>query len=459
MKLSFFAAVFFGLIHNAWGQPAGNGGPPQEAVAACAGVSAGAACEFQAPRGRVSGRCRALREGRASCVPDVRGGMPRRDDRPPPSANRPSPMSVDIAGSNPAARRSRSALPDTRQGTCFNDDGPISCAGEGREHVGQDADYEGAQPAYRDNHDGTVLDLVTGLTWEQTHHDTRLDFYQATNACARLDLGGFSDWRLPNIKELFSLADFRGAQGRRPYIDDVFELREPGEEVLEGDRFVATHQTRMMGQTWSATKYTGVHFGRPGVEAAFFFNFLDGHIKQAPTRGNSKLFYRCVRGPQWGSNRFVDRGDGRVDDLNSKLSWQRQDDGIKRDWKNALAYCRQLRLANRSDWRLPNVKELQSIVDYGRHPPALDERFLQVSDSRAWFWSSTTHGDNVRQADYVCFGACTSSSGVDVHGAGAQRSDPKRGDPAAFGSQGGQQDEIRIENYVRCVSDLDSGTP
>ena len=42
----------------------------------------------------------------------------------------------------------------------------------------------------------------------------------------------------------------------------------------------------------------------------------------------------------------------------------------------------------------------------------------------------------------------------DVHGAGAQRSDPKSGDPANFPTgRGPQGDAIRINNYVRLVRD------
>jgi len=54
-------------------------------------------------------------------------------------------------------------------------------------------------------------------------------------------------------------------------------------------------------------------------------------------------------------------------------------------------------------------------------------------------------------ASYVCFGACTSKDGIDTHGAGAQRSDPKTGTTSKSQSLGGQEDEVRINNYVRCV--------
>jgi hypothetical protein len=294
-----------------------------------------------------------------------------------------------------------------------------------------------------------VTDLIIGLVWQQAHHDTRLDFYSAKAVCEQLDLGGRQDWRLPSIKELFSIIDFRGAVAVRPYLNNIFEIRQPA-TLDANDRFASTHAPDMMGQTWSSTLYAGQHYGRAGVEAAFFVNFLDGRIKQAPTNGHMGMFYRCVSGPSWGGNQFVDHGEV-VEDQATDLIWQKSDDGQTRNWAEALAYCQNLQLAGYQDWRLPNAKELQSIVDYSRPEPALDRRYMQISDPKAWFWSSTTHGDNIRQAAYVCFGACTSVDEVDVHGAGAQRSDPKAGNPDNFGPMGGQRDEVRINNLVRCV--------
>ncbi len=138
-------------------------------------------------------------------------------------------------------------------------------------------------------------------------------------------------------------------------------------------------------------------------------------------RGRRGLFYRCVRGPRWGDNAFHDNGDGTVTDRASGLMWQKADDGRTRDWKDALAYGENLSLAGHDDWRLPNVKELQSVVDYRQHNPALDQRHLKQANRKGWFWSSTTHGGNIRFATYVCFGKCASVDGVEVHGAGASR--------------------------------------
>lgn len=349
----------------------------------------------------------------------------------------------------------RNKLADTGQVTCFDNSGVIDCPPVGQEFYGQDGHYASRPAAFRDNGDGTVYDGITRLTWQKGHNSQRIPYYEAMQACKDLTLGKRSDWRLPNVKELFSITNFQGAQDHRFFLDgNSFDFAPPGQEILAGDRFASTHRVEMMGQTWSSTIYAGQHWDRDNMEAAFFFNFLDGRIKQAPTGGGRvALFYRCVSGPEYGANIFRKNGDGTVTDDATGLMWQQADDGKTRDWPGALGYCEALNLAGKGDWRLPNVKELQSIVDYDRAPTALNTGYFVQRDGDGWFWSSTTHGDNIRSAAYVCFGKCVSVEGVDVHGAGAQRSDPKTGDPSQWGPMGGQRDEVRINNYARCVRD------
>jgi hypothetical protein len=66
-------------------------------------------------------------------------------------------------------------------------------------------------------------------------------------------------------------------------------------------------------------------------------------------------------------------------------------------WCNALAYCEGLNLAGHDDWRLPNLRELQSIVDYGRVDPSIDPVFGPLS-LRYLFWSSTPVAGNLGYA-------------------------------------------------------------
>jgi len=105
---------------------------------------------------------------------------------------------------------SAETLPDTGIKKCYDNTKEIPCPNPGQAFYGQDAQYLGAQLAYKDNGDGTVTDLNTGLMWEQTDDGQRHTFQEAIDYCEALTLplGGYSDWRVPNVGELLSLPDF-----------------------------------------------------------------------------------------------------------------------------------------------------------------------------------------------------------------------------------------------------------
>jgi hypothetical protein len=100
--------------------------------------------------------------------------------------------------------------------------------------------------------------------------------------------------------------------------------------------------------------------------------------------------------------RFVDNVDGTVTDTCTGLMWQRDWADVSGDgqstvedrlvWCDASAYCENLSFAGHDDWRLPNVRELQSIVDYGRVDPAIDPVFgvLLGTGDPGGYWSSTS---------------------------------------------------------------------
>ncbi|NSW87090.1 MAG: DUF1566 domain-containing protein [Syntrophobacteraceae bacterium] len=109
-------------------------------------------------------------------------------------------------------------LPDTGQHKCYNSMRRFPCPDPGEPYYGQDAHYQGPRPAYRDNGNGTVTDLNTGLVWQQgddqngTHfHSSYYTWREAMDYCGALDLAGYKDWRLPGLMELESLVHY----GRR----------------------------------------------------------------------------------------------------------------------------------------------------------------------------------------------------------------------------------------------------
>ncbi len=354
----------------------------------------------------------------------------------------------------------RSPVVDTAQVRCYSDRAEIVYPKASQAYFGQDAQYQGNTPKYKPNADGTVTDLVTGLIWQKTPDFVKRTHDQAAKYAAGLKLGGRDDWRVPTIKELFSLADFRGNMNTRtPYIDtSAFDFAYPKASAGESGR---PGQRDMDAQYRSSTQYVGITMGRD--RSVMGFNFADGRIKSYPKR--ARQYVRCVRGPKgYGENRFTDNRDGTITDASTGLVWQKADSAKALNWKQALAYAEGLKLAGRDDWRLPNVKELQTIVDYRFAPDAVDPRnrraaidsILKLTATESWFWSGTTHIEN-GGGYYVCFGQGLSArkirgKKINAHGAGCVRSDPKSGDPKQWpNGKGPQGDEIRIYNYVRCV--------
>ena len=96
-------------------------------------------------------------------------------------------------------------LPDTGQTKCYDNSGEIACPKPGESFYGQDGNYKGAQPAYKDNGDDTVTDLNTFLMWQQDDDGVQRDWQSAMDYCGSLQLAGYADWRLPSDVELMSI--------------------------------------------------------------------------------------------------------------------------------------------------------------------------------------------------------------------------------------------------------------
>lgn len=339
---------------------------------------------------------------------------------------------------------------------------------------GQDASYSGHQPSYTDNNDGTITDNVTGLMWEQSMGE-KITFEEAFEKAANSDLGGYNDWRVPTIKELYSLILFTGrvsGQQANTFFIDTEYFDHPLGDTSIGEREIDA-------QTWSSTEYVGRTMNND--ETVFGVNFVDGRIKGYPkyhpgTGTANTMYFRMVRGnTNYGKNIFIANEDGTISDKATGLMWQTSDDGVARNWQEALAYAEDLELAGYSDWRLPNAKELQSIVDYTRSPqttnsPAISPLFectsINYPDGSSghypFYWTGTSHLDGANpysNAVYIAFGeglGKMNNSIMDVHGAGCQRSDPKSGDASNYPQYVGPQGDVRyVYNYVRCVRDID----
>ncbi len=376
---------------------------------------------------------------------------------------------------------------DTGQTACYDNAGNvIAPPSAGQTFYGQDAQTVRHAFSYVVNPGGTVTDETTGLTWAQSTGE-KITWDGAVAGAAGSTLGDYDDWRLPTIKELYSLINFDGVgataqAASTPFIDaDTFDFQYG--DTSAGERFIDC-------QYWSATKYTSTTMNNDAT--VFGVNFADGRIKGYPqyepgtneTVGQ-EMYALYVRGNTgYGVNKFVDTGGGAIADNATSLMWAQADSGVGMNWQAALAWAQQANTENylgHSDWRLPDAKELQSIVDYTRSPDATDSAAIdpifsvtELADGEyGYFWTSTTHLDGPADiqgsgAVYVAFGEAMGymemppGSGnrqlVDVHGAGAQRSDPKSGDPDDYPfGRGPQGDVIGINNFVRLVRSFTPG--
>ena len=363
----------------------------------------------------------------------------------------------------------RYRIVDTGVSDFYSDDRVISAPKPDDPFYGQDAQYQINNPSYTDNGDGTVTDNVTGLMW-QKDMGSKTAFEDAFTKAEESELAGYADWRVPTIKELYSLIQFtgrvKGAKAITLFIDTDYFVQPLGNDRL-GEREIDA-------QTWSATEYVGRTMRRDAT--VFGVNFVDGRIKGYPkyhprTKQPNKMYFRFVRGnPDYGKNSFTDNGDGTVTDRATGLMWQKADSGKGVDWKQALAFAENLQLGGYSDWRLPNAKELHSIVDYTRSPQTTDsaaiDSVFDISEIKdpgdqkqfPFFWSSSPHLDGRNPYDsavYIAFGDAQGRMHgrlMDVHGAGAQRSDPKTGNKESYPGFFGPQGDIRyVYNFVRCV--------
>lgn len=298
-----------------------------------------------------------------------------------------------------------------------------------------------------------MTDNNTGLTWQQTPSATKYSWSQAKSYCDSLVLGGQSDWRMPTLKELYSISDFCTGW---PYLNtNYFKL---SSTTVSKDE-----------QYWGDNYYVGVTV-EGGSNAAFGVNHGTGHIKAYPATitGPMAKLVRAVRGNTCGTNQFVANGNGTISDQATGLMWPQADSGAAMNWEAALALAQTMNATNylgHSDWRLPNVKELQSLVDYTRSPsatiatnvsPAINPLFSCTGITNEagtadypYYWTSTSAlfnaGGNYYYAWYVAFGRAVNSAGLDFHGAGGVRFDTKyAGGPAGEGGE-------RYYNYVRLV--------
>ncbi|MGB5418241.1 DUF1566 domain-containing protein [Algibacter sp.] len=384
-------------------------------------------------------------EGELKNAPEPQGGdqgqgRPPRQDRQLPSIEEIKAAMKKHDNKTVLLSDKNYALPTTGQTKTFDAIGKtITGLQPGDSFYGQDGNYQNGQKmSYTDNGDGTVTDNVTGLMWAQDQSSESKAWVDGEAYCKSLNLGGFTDWRMPTIKELWSIRDQSVGW---PYLDTTYFHLVSKDGAEQRDQ-----------HTWSSNYYM-VNTVESKKRLAFIVNDWTGHIKAL----DGQRYVRAVRGGLYGVNDFMDNGNNTITDKATSLMWSKEDSKKGMNWEDALAYAENSNFAGYSDWRLPNVKELQSIVDYSGVFPAIDSSIFNIStitneagnQDYPYFWTSTSAGSErvsgMYFADYVAFGYAVDHGGEDIHGAGAVRFDTKIKDGPAI------ENEERINNYIRLV--------
>ncbi len=246
--------------------------------------------------------------------------------------------------------------------------------------LGEDADYLINMPFFTNNGDGTVTDTITGLMWQKTDGG-EMTFEKAKLYCDTLTLGGFSDWRLPNAHEAYSILN---QQYSNPATDPT------------------VFTTTAAEYWWSSVRQVG---DSTKVWVTNAGGGIGNHPKSETVSagGTKRIHARAVREittPVTVPVHFTDNGDGSITDNLTNLVWQKIPEIDTITWEDALNYAENLSLAGKTDWRLPNIKELQSINDESISNPSISQTYFTTAGAIN-FWSSTTLPNQTVKAWYM----------------------------------------------------------
>lgn len=234
---------------------------------------------------------------------------------------------------------------------------------------GEDADFNINPPYFIINSAKVVTDTVTGLMWQRADAG-EMTYEKALLYADSSTFANYTDWRLPNAMEAFSIINL---QIQNPALDLNYFIKTDAEYWWTSDL-----QANDQSKVWvtNAGGGLGNHAKSETISA--------GGIKKMHLR-----LVRTIKSKEINSVRYTKSADALVYDSLTNLIWQKTPYSDTITWEQALQYADTLTQAGYSDWRLPNIKELQSLQDNSVINPALNTNFFNVF-GRKKFWSSTT---------------------------------------------------------------------
>lgn len=239
-----------------------------------------------------------------------------------------------------------------------------------------------------DKNIGIVTDNITGLMWDDKDWPTQrwrqaMDWYKAKEHCENYDLAGYTDWRLPTATEMVTIADY-GTNS--PAINrNVFQ------SYAQNGRYWTSDTKKIWNNRFTVFAYIGD----------------TGNISKRTT--NVKSYTRCVRGTEKDSN--FKKKNWVIYDNKTELYWQDEytnNTVALHKYIDTFTYCDNLELDWKTDWRLPNILELFSIMRYSENNK-VDNIFKNINNEYKYMTSTSLHRYNQHNL-YVDFKEWTSGS-------------------------------------------------
>jgi len=233
---------------------------------------------------------------------------------------------------------------------------------------GEDSDHILNPLSFTDNGDGTITDAVSTLMW-QKDDSIDMDWESASAYCSTLRMGGYIDWRLPDIHELYSSVNLT---------------------------YPVVYNAPFSSPNTSAECHWSSNVGRDSEYR--WVLYANGDARDVPAGRVDGFRSRCVRythSPAFyfsPASRFTVYDDEIAQDNTNGLMWQLSESRVTVTWLEAISYCEELDFADFSDWRLPNIKELFSTCDQAFFSPTIDVSVFKDIESKSMcaYWSSST---------------------------------------------------------------------
>jgi len=221
---------------------------------------------------------------------------------------------------------------------------------------------------------GYWVDPSTGLMWAGKDNGKDVNLRLATKYCRDLRLAGYSDWRLAMIDQLQGISDKNvDAPGKAGYgrlRNVTWHIK--GDLFLTGVAWSSNLRDDAQGYAWGFDFYNGIRWEE---DTSFYTGRRALCVRSSNVVPPPQSTVATVVGAQSSTR---DRGlvqetqsRGFWTDPSTGLMWAGRDNGKDVSWKGAVKYCRNLRLAGYSDWRLATIAELGTIYDRNANVPGL----------------------------------------------------------------------------------------